>query len=634
MTINSIINSTSAASERFHNDSNLITCDRCGCVIEGESFDVQGETFCVDCEECFTSECDGCGGLFRDDDLTYVDCAGEHYCETCLDDRFTTCECCGEYVDRDYANWCEDDQSVVCDDCVYDGSSYFRCERCGKIHSTNDAEDVYCNDDSSERWCSHCAEWHACYCEECNRYFDTNYVEVDNDVCEYCGSAPQTCDDIAYWEAPYGVRSYSYKPDPCFCLTLEEMKLRSPAEIVCFGVELEMEDRSGDGRDLDADADYMNRALRFTYCKHDGSLTDGIELVSHPASFDYWMEHKDVLAKVFKEMRKRGFTSHDNGDCGLHVHFSVKPFLEANPSADCAMIFLFEKFWPELVRFSRRTESQLDRWAWKYPATHKQYERLAELAKGERDRYMAVNLTNKHTIELRIFRGTLRVETFIATLQLVKRLVNVCMTSSLDQLRALTWQELIGDEYEELTAYCALRFKKDEAAAEAAQSDAERVQSDAERVQSEPLFEVPGYAEMHALNLHVGDRIVVSDGAPTASFRGERGVIGTGGIDSLRLVQFDSGTCRAAHTRHLIREEPAFREGDWVRVLQNSTNYTHCCQFSSEIQAGWVGRVVCMDNTDSIGVEFPQAFEGGHHCGGHTTTGHGQWIPADNLVLL
>ena len=48
-------------------------------------------------------------------------------------------------------------------------------------------------------------------------------------------------------------------------------------------------------------------------------------------------------------------------------------------------------------------------------------------------------------------------ESFIATLQLVKRLVDVCMTSSLDQLRALTWQELIGDEYEELTAYCALR---------------------------------------------------------------------------------------------------------------------------------------------------------------------------------
>ena len=159
MTINNIINSTSAASKRFHNDSNLITCDRCGCVIEGESFDVQGETFCADCEECFTSECDGCGGLFRDDDLTYVDCAGEHYCETCLDDRFTTCECCGEYVDRDCANWCEDDQSVVCDDCVYDGSSYFRCECCGKIHSTDGAEDVYYNDDASERWCSHCAEW-------------------------------------------------------------------------------------------------------------------------------------------------------------------------------------------------------------------------------------------------------------------------------------------------------------------------------------------------------------------------------------------------------------------------------------------------------------------------------------------
>ena len=103
---------------------------------------------------------------------------------------------------------------------------------------------------------------------------------------------------------------------------------------------------------------------------------------------------------------------------------------------------------------------------------------------------------------------------------------------------------------------------------------------------------------MHAQNLHAGDRIVVSDSAPTASLRGERGVVESSGIPY--AVQLDFGAYYRALASYLIREKPAFREGDWVRVLQNSTNYTPCCQFVREIQAGWIGRVVCIDGTDSI----------------------------------
>ena len=67
-----------------------------------------------------------------------------------------------------------------------------------------------------------------------------------------------------------------------------------------------------------------------------------------------------------------------------------------------------EKHWEELLKFSRRTPRQLERWASRYGYKECPKDILDHAKKGSLGRYTAVNVSNEHTIEFRMFRGTLK----------------------------------------------------------------------------------------------------------------------------------------------------------------------------------------------------------------------------------
>ena len=96
------------------------------------------------------------------------------------------------------------------------------------------------------------------------------------------------------------------------------------------------------------------------------------------------------------------YLSHAAGTCGLHVNISRLAFgctYEQQEAAIARLLYFVEKFWAELLRFSRRTQSQMNH------------------AKNScAGRYTAVNLTNADTVEIRMFRGTLKLNTLKATL--------------------------------------------------------------------------------------------------------------------------------------------------------------------------------------------------------------------------
>ena len=59
-------------------------------------------------------------------------------------------------------------------------------------------------------------------------------------------------------------------------------------------------------------------------------------------------------------------------------------------------------------------------------------------------RYTCVNLQNPDTIEFRIFRGTLKLNTLIATLQLVNRVCDVALFMSDEELKNMSWTTFVG----------------------------------------------------------------------------------------------------------------------------------------------------------------------------------------------
>lgn len=137
-----------------------------------------------------------------------------------------------------------------------------------------------------------------------------------------------------------------------------------------------------------------------------------------------------------------GYRSHQSGSCGLHIHVSRNAFGQTEQDQDAAIarvLYFFEKNWVELLKFSRRTQRQMDRWL-PGTATGPAYGDPGARQKGRPRRTVhRVNVTNPDTVEFRIFRGTLKTNTIFAALQLVDRVCDAACFLSDEELKALSW---------------------------------------------------------------------------------------------------------------------------------------------------------------------------------------------------
>ena len=324
-------------------------------------------------------------------------------CRSCADEETVICAHCGEHIYRD--DNAGDEHTPLCQSC-YD-RHYTSCERCGRIIHVDDA-----------------------------------YYEDDDEDYPLC----YDCHTHASWGKT--IQDYYYKPEPLF-------RGDGPRY---FGVELEIDEA---GEDNDSARRIMEIAngngLENLYCKHDGSLNDGFELVTHPMTLEY---HRNEMPweKVLQEAIRLGYVSHQTTTCGLHVHVNRDAFGASEAEQDAVIariLYFFEKNWEELLKFSRRTPRQLEHWAARYGYKDQPKELLDHAKKGcHGGRYTSVNLTNADTIEFRIFRGTLKYNTLIATLQLVDRVCDVALYLTDDQLRAMSWTTFVsGCTQPELVQY-------------------------------------------------------------------------------------------------------------------------------------------------------------------------------------
>ena len=331
------------------------------------------------------------------------------------------CSHCEQEIPRE--NLTEFDGQLLCPTCLETETSL--CDECGRRIWDDDNEGG-----GNLVLCSRCYETQYSVCARCGRLIRNNracYLDDGDDP--YCESCFDLLDNRA-------IHEYSYKPTPVFLGTGPRY----------FGVELEIDEAGESERNAEKLLDIGNRNIEQIHCKHDGSLEDGFEIVTHPMSLDY---HLNCMpwAEIMHEAVKMGYRSHQAGTCGLHVHVSRAAFGDTKERQDNAIarvLFFVEKHWNEMLRYSRRTQRQLDRWAARYGYKDQPGEMMEHVKKGYGNRYTCVNLTNETTIEFRIFRGTLKYNTLIATLQMVNRICDVAIYLSDNELKALSWSEFVS----------------------------------------------------------------------------------------------------------------------------------------------------------------------------------------------
>jgi hypothetical protein len=306
-----------------------------------------------------------------------------------------------------------------------------QCDGCGKYV----CKDCSHSDGHNTDFCQSCYD-NCSVCEDCGCFIAEDYIcYCEDDGCNYC----EDCIDNHNNNI---INNYDYKPDyPDFY-----------GEGKCYlGIELEV-DKGNNCQDTASKIIDNNEEI---YCKHDSSLDDGFDIVSHPCTLEYHMESLE-WENIMKTCLDNKFKSHNAETCGLHVHISREGFgdtYEQKEMNTAKLIYIFEKFWNQIKKFSRRTEEQINQWAKNYGLI-KNLEELLEDAKGQ-GRYYAVNLCNSQTIEIRIFRGTLKYSSFIASLQFCQLLVDIVKKYSTQEIQNLIWEDITeeGKQYNELTQY-------------------------------------------------------------------------------------------------------------------------------------------------------------------------------------
>lgn len=310
-----------------------------------------------------------------------------HDAEDCIDIY-------GSYYNFNDANICyveSRDEWCMREDCIRVGSGWehendaFTCPMCNRGCMDEDGYD----DPDGDTICERCMNCHTCSCTNCGdrQWCDENNLDEDG----YCEECAEPASLISGYSDRSANRLKSETKD----------KLR-------FGVELEVE-----GYDTaEQAAEYIRQHLPATYCtlKRDGSLGEaGVEIVTRPDSIAV---HKRMFGALFKDSPGRALSSWTNGRCGMHVHISKAALSQLQIGK--MLCFLNE---PAAVNFISKIAGRKPcNWC----KVHKK--KLTDVRK-ERDRYTALNVTNAHTVEVRIFKGTLAEAGFMKNLEFVQALV-------------------------------------------------------------------------------------------------------------------------------------------------------------------------------------------------------------------
>ena len=241
--------------------------------------------------------CCACGALHPVEELTEFD--DSYLCETCLHRETVRCQRCGERI------WTDDNagdgHTPLCQRCF--DNYYIACRDCGRVILEEDA--YYESYDDYEARC------YSCHCREGKR--------VIND--------------------------YYYHPEPVFYGSGSDRY---------FGIELEI-DRGGENEQKAKQILEVANASGdgLVYIKHDGSLEDGMELVSHPATVDFHRNHFPWAA-IMEKAKSLGYVSHKGGTCGLHFHVNRDSFgatLEEQEACIARILYLHEAFWKQHLKY-------------------------------------------------------------------------------------------------------------------------------------------------------------------------------------------------------------------------------------------------------------------------------------------
>ena len=318
-------------------------------------------------------------------------------------------------------------------------------------------------------------------CTECNEGIEPDHVHrIAGSSDPYCGECFDNLESAM-------VHSYGYRPEPNFLYDDGHRSMYAPAHptdpsrtALAMGIEQEVEYVGSNG--LKDGAEHVlktiNKYGEVVYLKEDGSISWGFEIVSHPGTLEYFMNHFNWSG--IEDLSRMDYESWNKRSCGLHVHMSRSAFKDEKHLFKF-LVFIYKN--PvELIQFAGRKSSYAkfdidtflngtDSWGEPTRMRGSSFMKMAKREDSNDDRYCAVNLRNYSTVELRFFRPSLRSNTTKAVLQFCDAAFNytemiktpdVMTKNAIGFTEFRNWVSEQKDKYAILNARIAERVKERE----------------------------------------------------------------------------------------------------------------------------------------------------------------------------
>lgn len=193
------------------------------------------------------------------------------------------------------------------------------------------------------------------------------------------------------------------------------------------------------------------------YSTHDSTVQ--IEFDTMPCSLEF---HKNKMnyRKMFEYLDKEGYKGHDCKTAGLHIHANRSYLGKSRISQELVIskiLYILEKFNDEICVIARRDNEYSE-----FVGSKKEENSLVELYGKYKDhgKRAALNLQHKDTIEFRMFRSTLKYETFILTLEFVKDIIDYAKSVDIEEIELAKWSDLMNCFSSELRKYYEFRYQK------------------------------------------------------------------------------------------------------------------------------------------------------------------------------
>lgn len=193
------------------------------------------------------------------------------------------------------------------------------------------------------------------------------------------------------------------------------------------------------------------------YSTHDSTVQ--IEFDTMPCSLEF---HKNKMnyREMFEYLDKEGYKGHDCETAGLHIHANRSYLGKSRISQELVIskiLYILEKFNDEICVIARRDNDYSE-----FAGEKQNEDSIVELYGKYKDKgkRAALNLQHKDTIEFRMFKSTLKYETFILTLEFVKDIIDYAKSVDIEEIELAKWSDLMNYFSSELRKYYEFRYQK------------------------------------------------------------------------------------------------------------------------------------------------------------------------------